>query len=153
MEIHFADCKIFIFKKLDNINPARLPAMKNNFVQLMAESVRCAVDAGYDLREVDSARFALIALVDEKIMENKSLAKEWSGMTLQETFYDITNAGSVFFHRLKQDLKLKRRSAWLYWWCLLAGFKGEYCHATISERRNRLIMDVYKQCRAIEMDS
>lgn len=146
MEIFFAKVKLFICQKLFSGPVDKLDELKREIVKLMDEATSNAIEMGYDVREVDSARFALYALIDEKILENDKYSKAWSKSSLQESFYDVTNAGSLFYNNLREDLRLKRQSVWVYWWCLLAGFKGEYCKISNVGYRTRMIKEIYRAC-------
>ena len=146
MEIYFSKVKLYICHKLFLVSCDKLDLLKKEIVMLMDEAMTNAINMGYDIREVDSARFALYALIDEKLLETEKYSKIWGQISLQESFYDVTNAGSIFYRKLKEDLRLNRKSAWVYWWCLLAGFKGEYCRVANMGNRNRIISEVYKAC-------
>jgi len=150
MEIYFAEIKLFICQNLNGYKEHETFQLKTNIMQIMNECVRLAVEAGHDVRVVDSARFALFALIDEKLLENRSMAIEWRHATLQETYYGISNAGSQFYSRLQRDIRMKRKSVWIYWWSLLAGFKGAHCQFKIPDQRYRLIDQIYEACCKIE---
>lgn len=152
MEIYFSTIKRHILLNFEELSQQDVAMFKKHIVHLFDEAIRDSVDAGYDLAEVDSARFAMCALIDEKMMENPSFKNDWQAISLQQTFYGIHNAGSVFYEKLKYEIQQQRSSAWVYWWCLLAGFKGEHCLESYPDRRLRLIREIFKACRSIPTD-
>jgi len=153
MEIHFSTLKRHILLNFEEINQQDIVLTQKHIAHLFDEAIRDSVDAGYDLAEVDSARFAMCALIDEKMMENPYFKQDWQAISLQQTFYGINNAGTVFYQKLKYEIQQQRSSAWIYWWCLLAGFKGEHCLEGYPDRRLRLIREIFKACRSIPVDS
>src|SRR5690348_3269487 len=50
-------------------------------------------------QDYDTARFAVVAWVDEMIMRCPELSAAWRGALLQAKFYGSTNAGEEFFER------------------------------------------------------
>lgn len=152
MEIYFTELKWYILRELDETSHQEVGSIKKHVVALLDEAIRGAVDAGFDLAEVDSARFAICALIDEKMLENSAYKDEWQNLSLQQMFYGTSNAGTLFYHKLKYDIQQRHRSAWMYWWCLIAGFKGEYCYTEYSERRLRIVKEIYRACHTIPLE-
>jgi len=88
------------------------------------------------------ARFALIALVDETVMNSGwESAAEWSREPLQMHFYGDFTAGDRFFERL-DELRAGADDDVLevYFNTLCAGFRGKYRDdpTTLSSIRNKL---------------
>jgi type VI secretion system protein ImpK len=98
----------------------------------LQEIERVAVTGGYDGRDVRDAHFAVIAFLDEVILNSKEAVRtEWAQKTLQQDLFGTTDAGVVFFEKLEQ-FRSRRDSEQLadvlevYLLCLLLGFEGRY---------------------------
>lgn len=85
---------------------------------------------GYGERQVQAAKFALVAFVDETVLTTDSpLREEWEKYPLQLEYFGEQLAGVKFFERLDQQLKDKDNDAdalEVYYLCLLLGYKGKY---------------------------
>jgi type VI secretion system protein ImpK len=98
----------------------------------LQEIERVAIAGGYDGRDVRDAHFAVIAFLDEVILNSKEAVRtEWAQRTLQQDLFGTTDAGVVFFDKLEQ-FRSRRDSEQLadvlevYLLCLLLGFEGRY---------------------------
>lgn len=77
----------------------------------------------------DSALFAVVAWVDETIMNSRWEHREkWQRELLQRKLYNITDAGEKFFERLNAIGSHQTDVREVYYLCLAMGFKGQYCH-------------------------
>ena len=86
----------------------------------------------YPQEDIELATFAVIAFVDESILNLRHpIFADWPRQPLQEERYGHHVAGEIFFQNL-QKLLLRTDSAQLadllevYYLCLLLGFKGRY---------------------------
>ncbi len=91
---------------------------------------RCAA-LRYNPDQVQSAKFALAAFVDETVLaDNKfPLREEWEKYPLQLEYFGEHLAGVKFFERLEELLKNTEANAdviEVYYLCMLLGFKGKY---------------------------
>ena len=87
-----------------------------------------AVRGGFTYQEIDRAKFAACAFVDESILLSSwPDADKWAAATLQREYYNTTNAGEEFFELLN-DSNAKVRE--VFTTCLALGFKGRYFHPT-----------------------
>jgi type VI secretion system protein ImpK len=98
----------------------------------LQEIERVAIAGGYDGRDVRDTHFAVVAFLDEMILNSKDPVRaEWEQRTLQQDLFGTTDAGVVFFDRLDQ-FRSRRDSEQLadvlevYLLCLLLGFEGRY---------------------------
>jgi len=98
----------------------------------LQEIERVAIASGYDSPDVRDAHFAVVAFLDETILNSKDPVRaEWEQRTLQQELLGLTDAGMVFFEKLEQ-FRSRRDSAQLadilevYLLCLLLGFEGRY---------------------------
>ncbi|HEY6403616.1 MAG TPA: type IVB secretion system protein IcmH/DotU [Blastocatellia bacterium] len=83
---------------------------------------------GYKEEQLQNARFALAAFVDEAVLSG-SLKEEWEKYPLQLEYFREALAGTKFFERLDALLKRAETEAdvvEIYYLCLLLGFKGKY---------------------------
>jgi type VI secretion system protein ImpK len=98
--------------------------------------VRTASDAararGYTQEDIELAIFAVIAFIDESILNLRHpIFADWPRQPLQEERYGHHVAGEIFFQNL-QKLLTRNDSAQLadllevYYLCLLMGFAGRY---------------------------
>jgi len=91
-----------------------------------------ATRKGYAPEDVRLASFALIAFLDESILNsNNPIFADWPRMPLQEELFGGHNAGEIFFQCVDR-LMARRDSPQLadilevYALCLLLGYRGKY---------------------------
>jgi type VI secretion system protein ImpK len=98
----------------------------------MDEVDRIALAYGYDPLDTTDARFAVVAFLDEVVLNSSDPAHDdWQRRTLQEELFGQNDAGVVFFEKLEQFCQ--RRSSHsladvleVYLSCVLLGFHGRY---------------------------
>ena len=100
--------------------------------QVLATAEQEARTTGYQPDDVRFALFAVIAFLDETVLNsNQPMFAHWSSRTLQEEVIGVHMAGELFFQYLQQ-LLVRQDSADLadllevYSLCMLLGFKGRY---------------------------
>ena len=81
--------------------------------------------------EYDTARFAMIAWLDEVMLkatyaENQEFYQQWQHAPLQAELYNTANAGVEFFERLEQLRPSQKEVNEIYHLCLCLGFRGRY---------------------------
>lgn len=85
---------------------------------------------GFDDAVIQKAEFALIALLDDRILATSGpLSREWAGQPFQLQRYGEAVAGHRFFDLVEEaqrDRSLGAKLLELYATCLLAGFTGQY---------------------------
>src|SRR5262245_26077062 len=85
---------------------------------------------GYRERQLQDAKFALTAFVDETVLAGGfPLREEWERYPMQLEYFKEALAGNKFFERLDWLLKQGESEAdvvEVYYLCLLFGFKGKY---------------------------
>jgi type VI secretion system protein ImpK len=95
-------------------------------------SMQEARTLGYPGEMVQSAVFAVVALLDESVLNLQNpVFSEWARRPLQEELFGGHNAGEVFFRNLnglltRQDSPETADCLEVYCLCLLLGFKGRY---------------------------
>lgn len=107
-------------------------AFRLRIKQVLASAEQDARAAGYGADDVRFALFAIIAFLDETVLNSgQPMFAQWSSRTLQEEVFGVHMAGELFFQYLQQ-LMTRQDSPDLadvlevYSLCLLLGFKGRY---------------------------
>jgi type VI secretion system protein ImpK len=109
--------------------------------QLVAAGQQEARRAGYPDEDVNLALFAVVALVDESVLNSPHpMFADWSRRPLQEELFSTNLAGELFFDYAHQALE-RRDGAnpaaladllEVFALCLLLGFRGRYTHAPME---------------------
>jgi type VI secretion system protein ImpK len=98
--------------------------------QLLAKMEADAKKAGYASERIEDAKFALVGLLDEAILNSQWPGKaDWRAVTLQQEMFRINTAGEQFFTRmeeLRKNLDENRDVVEVYFDCLALGFEGRY---------------------------
>ncbi len=107
---------------------------------------RAARRADFSPKQVEEAKFALVAFIDEAILASNWDAKDvWLAQPLQLELYDRYDAGEEFFTRLEAMQAEPEKHAELleiYYLILTLGFKGRY-HLSEAARLRYLIEELY----------
>ena len=105
---------------------------RNQVIQAIKTADQNAKTRGYTDEDVKSAVFALVAFLDESILNlRKPVFNDWVRKPLQEELFGIHMAGEIFFRNLEQ-LMGRPDSADLadllevHYLCLLLGYGGRY---------------------------
>jgi type VI secretion system protein ImpK len=102
--------------------------VKADILRLMSESEECLKGGLFSQDDYGLARFAVCAWVDEAILNSGWNAKDqWQREQLQRLYYNIADAGEVFFSRLNALGPHQRDVREVYYLCLALGFMGRYC--------------------------
>lgn len=135
---------MFLFILEVQCGTARLPreegSLRRRIVGALEELAVKARNAGFGAQEIDDARYALAAAVDEVLQFSSwPLRQAWSVNPLQVELFQDRDAGVGFFTRLNA---LQRRSTGagvreVYYLCLALGFRGRY-HTTSPEELGRI---------------
>lgn len=133
---------------------ADIDSFRRRLKSALQDAERDAIAARYGADDVTSAKFALVAFLDEAILSSKDPGREeWRKKTLAVELFGEANAGEVFFDRL-QGLIRREEGARLadllevYLLCLLLGFEGRYGGAlrgeslVLAERVRRRIEEI-----------
>ena len=126
-----------IFTAIERLRSSRQPVTDANaFRHQMKEALRMA-DAegkkrGYDGEELKLAVFAVIAFLDESILNLRlPVFADWPRQPMQEEYFGHHVAGEVFFQHLKKLLTMNDSQSLadlleVFHLCLLLGFLGKY---------------------------
>jgi len=96
---------------------------------------------GYSGEDVRVATFAIVAFLDESILNSRNPAfADWARKPLQEELFGVHVAGEIFFRNVER--LLARNDSWdlvdlleVYQLCLLLGFRGRYGLSGVAELR------------------
>lgn len=119
--------------------------LKTRVSELFERFERDGRSAGIDNEKVRSAKFALVAFLDETIISSTWAQKdEWLAEPMQIKMFDTFNAGEEFFdnlHQLRQRSSINADVLEVYYLCLALGFKGKY-QLQSPENLRRVIDDL-----------
>ena len=107
-------------------------SFRTRIKQVLAAAEQEARQAGYATDDVRFALFAVIAFLDETVLNSgQPMFAEWPRRTLQEEVFGVHMAGELFFQYLqqllgRQDSEDLADVLEVYELCLLLGFKGRY---------------------------
>jgi type VI secretion system protein ImpK len=98
--------------------------------ELLKEMEQRGDSVGYKAKQLQDAKFALSAFVDETVLTaDFPLRDEWEKYPLQLEYFGEHLAGVTYFERLNAllgDLENNAEVLELYYLCMLIGFKGKY---------------------------
>lgn len=98
--------------------------------------VQNAERLGFGRPDIDDARYALVAMIDEAIQFGRWTTEskmEWQITPLQAELFGERNAGVGFFDRLERARKRSRDVLEVYYLCITLGFRGRYRFAAPEE--------------------
>ena len=126
--------------------------LRQRVKDLLGEAEREAARAGVAPEDLQMARFALVAFVDETLLlSDWSQRDRWAAQPLQLELYDRYDAGEAFFDRLahlRQQPTARAEVIEVYYLCLALGFKGKY-QLHEQEKRRILIEETFDELRRV----
>jgi type VI secretion system protein ImpK len=124
-------------------NADRADAFRANVLALLARAEQDALKHGYASEDVRAAKFAVVAFLDESVLNSRSpVFADWVGRTLQnELFSTGQTAGELFFKGLdvlsaRKDSPALADLLEVYYLCLLLGYRGRYSIGSSEELRS-----------------
>lgn len=126
--------------------PADAEALRVRCDQLLVDFAARAQRAGYALDLIDAAKYAFVALIDERILASDHPAKTgWLENPLQMKHFDSFAAGEEFYTRLeayRHGADPKRCEVLeVFHICLALGFAGKLGGETRGHERRRMLLD------------
>ncbi len=111
-----------------------------------------AARAGHAREDVQDAKFALVAFIDETILSSEWMQRDrWLARPLQLEIYDRYDAGEEFFEKL-EGLRAQRALhadvLEVYYLCMALGFKGRY-QLHDQERLRIIIEETYAELKRV----
>lgn len=129
-----------------NSTPLDPTTLKRTCHEAFAAMTSRGAELGWREADVHEAVYALVALVDEAIIERGgTLAAQWMREQLQLTFFGQATLGETFFHRLEALRREPERVhiLFVYWLAMELGFRGVY--ALRGERPLRELRDAVQR--------
>lgn len=125
-----SDCFMLILQLRATNDYGDARVLRKRVMELLDDFERLALTSSIEQSMVQSAKFAIVAFIDETIIgsewENKV---EWLAEPLQLKLFNSFNAGEKFFTRLEQLKQRQRENAEVievYFLCLSLGYRGKY---------------------------
>ncbi len=125
-------------------------ALRNHLLTLLDRFAKSPEAADARADELDEARFALVAWLDEVILRSDWAGRdEWAAEPLQLRLFRTNRAGNEFYDHLRALRPEQMRAREIYLLVLALGFEGQY-HEQPAERR-ALIHLQYETLRAARL--
>lgn len=133
--MHLVDCFVDVFTYVRQLTARDDDELSGSLIreqldELFAQKAYQAIEAGYQQRHYDDAKFAVVAWVDEQILTSTLAVKEsWRVELLQKHYFNTVHGGQIFFEKL---IKLDQFDAFdmdvreVFFYCLAFGFHGKY---------------------------
>jgi len=126
----YADLFSFAFGLRGAQDVGESESIRRRLVEQLDKADERAREAGFDPRQVEAAKFPVVALLDEAILGSKWPGRTgWMGNPLQRQLFNMNIAGEEFFNRLetlRADIAANRQVLEVYYACLAIGFEGRY---------------------------
>jgi type VI secretion system protein ImpK len=117
------------FNKSVAVKQPSYDPVKADIARLMSDIEIRVGQSNITTDDFDLARFAVVAWVEETLLSSAWQDKDrWQKESLQRLYYQIADAGEIFFDRLNTIGPHQRDVREVYYLCLAMGFKGRYIH-------------------------
>jgi type VI secretion system protein ImpK len=104
--------------------------LRTRALELKSRFERAAADDGFSAADVEDAVFAMVAFMDQTILNGRGAARDaWRANPLELELYRRQVAGEEFFDRLarlQQERESRIEALEVYCCCLAFGFTGRY---------------------------
>ncbi len=125
---------------LSPVPPVDDVGLRQRFIDLLTEFHARGVRAGYATDQVDAARFALVALIDERVTStDAAIATTWKAAPLQKHLFGENDPASAFHERLavlRPPASPERADVLdVFHLCLCYGFRGRLAGDDEAARR------------------
>lgn len=126
--------------------------LRRRVKDLLDSAEREALRTGVSPDNIQMAKFAIVAFIDETIISsNWSQKDRWVSTPLQLDLYDQYDAGETFFTRLdklREQPKANAEALEVYYLCMTLGFKGKY-QLHEQERLREIIEGTYDELQRL----
>jgi type VI secretion system protein ImpK len=126
--------------------------LRSRIKDVLDDAERDALRTGVSPENIQMAKFAVVAFIDETIISsNWSQKDRWVSKPLQLELYNQYDAGETFFTRLealRQQPQANAEALEVYYLCLTLGFKGKY-QLHEQERLREIIETTYDELRRV----
>lgn len=147
----FVDVLVYVQQQKKLISDGQQPAFEEvrlNVERLLTEKSSLHLEGGYQSEHYDEARFAVVAFVDEALLDDAwSESPKWAADLLQRNYYQTASAGIEFFDRLSMLNMIDpahRDIREVYYYCLALGFSGRYFERSERASLERIRFDTYQ---------
>lgn len=117
-------------------------SFRSQISQALQSAGQEAVRLGYSPEDVRVATFAIVAFLDESILNSHNPAfNDWVRRPLQQELFGVDVAGEIYFRNIdhflgRNDSQELADVLEIYQLCLLLGFRGRYSVGSNAELRN-----------------
>ncbi len=103
--------------------------LRNRCESALSDFAAAAARAGHPGEGIDAARFALVALIDERAMApGSAVRQDWLDLPLQLRLFECSSAGEEFYRRIERWRRPRNEAdadvLEVYQTCLALGFRG-----------------------------
>jgi type VI secretion system protein ImpK len=148
----FATCFTLILQLRATDAYGEAEVLRSRVKDLLENAERDALRTGVSPDNIQMAKFAIVAFIDETIISsNWSQKDRWVSKPLQLELYNQYDAGETFFSRLetlRQQPKANAEALEVYYLCLTLGFKGKY-QLHEQERLREIIETTYEELQRV----
>ncbi|RJP81839.1 MAG: DotU family type IV/VI secretion system protein [Candidatus Zixiibacteriota bacterium] len=125
----------------DPFDPAyAIREVEEKLERLIAEAKAGSLRAGIAPASAESALFAVLAWIDEALLESTWPGKnQWKHIPLQDRHFNTRQAGEEFFERLDRLRPEDRELKEVYYYCLALRFMGRYFRSDDRRRLEEII--------------
>ena len=125
-----ADCLLLTLKLRSADDFGDAETLRKRILELLDDIEREARRQGYTMQDIQLAKFALVAFLDESLIASHSEGKDaWLSNPLQMQLYSRFDAGDEFYNKLNSmldEIQLNTDVLEVYYLGLTLGFKGKY---------------------------
>ncbi len=101
--------------------------MKEFILNKLDYAVRETEQYGLSEKECDAAFYAIVVMLDETVMCSElKFKREWCDNPLQLHFFGHFTGGQRFYSLLDELIETKSSALYIFLFCLLLGFRGQY---------------------------
>lgn len=126
----YSPCFVHILELQSTDDYGDSEAVRKQIYDLLDQCEEAAKEAGVPAEDIEHAKFAVVAFIDETILSSDwQGTDEWMKTPIQLELYDQFDAGEVFFDRLQElqeDPEFNAGVMEVYYLCMTLGFKGKY---------------------------
>lgn len=126
----YSPCFVHVLEMQETDALGETEALRRQIYDLLDQCEEAAKEAGISSEDIEEAKFALVAFIDETILSSDwAGTDEWMKTPIQLELYDQFDAGEVFFERLeelREDPAYNAEVLEVYYLCMTLGFKGKY---------------------------
>lgn len=113
----------------DSVGQPGFEQAQSTMGQLISQSEACFQKNAFSPEDYQLARFAVFAWVDETFLSSQWPGRQqWQLEQLQRRYYQVTDAGELFFEKLNTIGPHQQDVREVYYLCLCLGFTGQYCN-------------------------